>query len=236
MHSRLVLPKPGTRTCSLANSPVMLKRHTVYLAVCLVQLLASTEAFQMPALQKTFASCRRRSCRCTNRTISSDTALHMEPALIAGTITVAGAAAIIYLSGSEDRQRKAQYAEYEEKEKQIQEKRAQLAFIEPRDVWKEEELAQYDGSDPDGPILLGVDGTVFNVWKGRNFYGPGGEYHVMAGRDATRLLAKNSLEEDSEEDAMKPLNIAEKATLEGWYWIFKGKYEIVGKLEGKSTS
>lgn len=199
-----------------------------------MQLLASTETFQMPAPQ-TFAPRKRRSCRCLSR-ISSDTALHnVEPALIAGTIAVAGAAAI-YLSGSEERQRKAQYAEYEEKERQIQEKRAQLGYLEPRDVWKEEELAQYDGSDPDGPILLGVDGTVFNVWKGRNFYGPGGEYHVMAGRDATRLLAKNSLEEESEEDAIKPLNIAEKATLEGWYWIFKGKYEVVGKLKGNGTS
>ena len=196
---------------------------------CLAQLLASTGAFQISIPQSV-------KCRCPS-IISSDagTALDMEPALIAGTVAVAGAVAI-YLSGSEERQRKAQYAEYEQKEKEIHEKRAKQAYIEPRDVWKEEEMAKYDGSDPDGPILLGVDGTVFNVWKGRNFYGPGGEYHVMAGRDATRFLAKNSLEVESEEDAMKPLNIAEKATLEGWYWIFKGKYEVVGKLEGNGTS
>ena len=28
---------------------------------------------------------------------------------------------------------------------------------------------------------MAVKGDVFNVWKGRNFYGKGGEYHIMAG-------------------------------------------------------
>lgn len=208
----------------------MWKRRPVFGAFCSAQLFASTKTFQISPPQ-TFASCRS-PCR-----VSSDTrtALQMEPALIAGTVAIAGAAAL-YLGGSEERHRKAQYSEYEAKEREIQEKRANLAYIEPRDIWKEEELAQYNGRDPDGPILLGVDGTVFNVWKGRNFYGPAGEYHVMAGRDATRLLAKNSLEEESEEDAKKPLSIAEKATLEGWYWIFKGKYQVVGRLERNGTS
>jgi len=54
--------------------------------------------------------------------------------------------------------------------------------------------------DDDGPILFTADGIVFNVYKGRNFYGPYGEYSIFAGRDATRLLARGKLEEETEED------------------------------------
>ena len=71
---------------------------------------------------------------------------------------------------------------------------------------------------------------MFNVYKGRNFYGPGGEYHIFAGRDATRLLARSKLEEETEEELAKPLTIAERTALEGWIFIFKGKYDIVGNL------
>ena len=150
---------------------------------------------------------------------------------VAGSAMAVGAAAI-WMSGAENRQWRAELAENAQREREIQERRAALAYVEPKDFWSEEELRSYDGSDPDGPILLAVDGTVFNVYKGRNFYGKGGEYSVMAGRDATRLLAKTSLEEETEEEKKKPLTIAEKAALEGWYWTFKNKYDAVGQLEG----
>ena len=129
-----------------------------------------------------------------------------------------------------------QYAEYEAREKE----RDRLAYIDPKQVWKEEELQSYNGSNDDerGPLLMAVKGDVFNVYKGRNFYGPGGEYHIMAGRDATRFLAKNRLEEESDEEKAVELNIAERANLEAWYWTIKNKYDRVGSLEGydpKST-
>jgi membrane-associated progesterone receptor component len=111
--------------------------------------------------------------------------------------------------------------------------RERLAFIQPKDQWLEEELNAYNGeSDPSGPILLAVKGDVFNVWKGRNFYGPDGEYHIMAGRDATRFLSKNRLEEETEEERKVQLNIAERANLEVWYWTIKNKYQLVGNLVG----
>lgn len=37
-----------------------------------------------------------------------------------------------------------------------------------------EELAASDGSDPGRPILISIRGTVYDVSKGRDFYGPGG--------------------------------------------------------------
>ena len=62
--------------------------------------------------------------------------------------------------------------------------------------------------------------------------GPGGEYHIFAGRDATRLLARTIVEEETPEDAAKPLNMGERAALAGWMFTIKNKYEVVGQLEG----
>jgi len=168
---------------------------------------------------------------------NTNIALFVEPEIIAGAVVAAGGA-ILWLSGAEVRENKAKYAEWEAKELKYQEERRKLAYIEPRDVWKEEELTPYDGSDDTGPILLAVKGDVFNVWKGRNFYGKGAEYEIMSGRDATRFLAKNKLDEESDEERSVELNIGERANLEAWYWIIKNKYQYVGRLDAydpKST-
>lgn len=36
-----------------------------------------------------------------------------------------------------------------------------------------EELKGFDGNQADGRVLLGVNGTVYDVTKGKRFYGPG---------------------------------------------------------------
>lgn len=130
---------------------------------------------------------------------------------------------------AEDRERKAR----RQAELEAASALAARAQIAPRqEPWTDAELALYDGSkEPDGPILIAVDGLVFNVWKGRHFYAPGGEYHIFAGRDATRLLARGLLEEELPEEACQPLTVAEQAALQGWLWSFKGKYQVVGTYE-----
>lgn len=35
------------------------------------------------------------------------------------------------------------------------------------------ELKQYDGNQPDGRVLVAVNGIVYDVTKGKRFYGPG---------------------------------------------------------------
>lgn len=37
-----------------------------------------------------------------------------------------------------------------------------------------EQLSQHDGSDPSKPLYLAIQGVVFNVSRGRQFYGPDG--------------------------------------------------------------
>ena len=103
------------------------------------------------------------------------------------------------------------------------------AYVRPRKLWRLDELRAFDGTDgADGPILLAADGLVYNVALARNFYGPDGEYAAMAGTDATRMLARNSLE--AEADATAPLNLAEQASLAAWKFSFERKYDCVGRL------
>lgn len=51
------------------------------------------------------------------------------------------------------------------------------------------DLAKYDGTDPTLPVLIALDGNVYDVSAGRDtFYAPGKPYHALAGTDASTLL------------------------------------------------
>lgn len=51
-----------------------------------------------------------------------------------------------------------------------------------------DELKEYDGTDVTLPIYLALDGLVYDVSAGQEFYAPGGAYHYLAGKDSTVLL------------------------------------------------
>lgn len=102
------------------------------------------------------------------------------------------------------------------------------AYVAPRELWRLSEIAPYDGSDgDDGPVLLAANSLVFNVARARNMYGPGAEYEVMGGADATRNLARNSVEPQSDDEL---LNLAERASLGAWVFSLQQKYDCVGRL------
>ncbi|KAH6970815.1 cytochrome b5-like heme/steroid binding domain-containing protein, partial [Ilyonectria sp. MPI-CAGE-AT-0026] len=97
-------------------------------------------------------------------------------------------------------------------------------------------LLPYSGKD-DSPVYLAVRGRIFDVSRGRNFYGPGGPYSNFAGRDASRGLACGSFDEDMlTEDLDGPLDKLEgldndqMEALQGWEERFLEKYEVVGRL------
>lgn len=50
------------------------------------------------------------------------------------------------------------------------------------------ELKKYNGTDPSLPIYLVLDGNVYDVTKGSEFYKVGGPYHDLAGKDSSLLL------------------------------------------------
>ncbi|KAF9304874.1 hypothetical protein BGZ74_000320 [Mortierella antarctica] len=98
------------------------------------------------------------------------------------------------------------------------------------------ELSEFDGRTPDTRILMAVNGKVFDVTRGKQFYGPDGPYGNFAGRDASRGLAMNSFDKsmlaplDGPIDKLEDLKEDERSSLEDWEVHFDGKYQLVGKL------
>lgn len=107
------------------------------------------------------------------------------------------------------------------------------------------ELKEYDGVKNDGRILMAVNGKVFDVTRGKAFYGPGwfnsylyaiifycksmsipdGPYGVFAGRDASRGLAQFRLDKEAikdEYDDISDLNGMEMESVREWEMQFSG--------------
>lgn len=94
------------------------------------------------------------------------------------------------------------------------------------------ELLQYDGKQPDGRVLVAVNGSVYDVTKGKRFYGPGGPYAAFGGRDASRGLATFSVTSNDKEeyDDLSDLTQMEMESVREWEMQFKEKYILVGRL------
>lgn len=100
---------------------------------------------------------------------------------------------------------------------------------EARDYTRSE-LLDYDGSDPMKPSLIAIRGRVYDVTRGRDFYGPGGPYGMFAGKDCTRALATMSFDGDRFTSSEEGLTAEEIDTLEEWIETFEGKYGSIGNL------
>ncbi|TPX33580.1 hypothetical protein SmJEL517_g03562 [Synchytrium microbalum] len=103
------------------------------------------------------------------------------------------------------------------------------------------ELLEYDGRKSK-KIFMGVNGRVYDVSRGANFYGPGGPYGNFAGRDASRGLSKGSFDEDmlvdpaGRIDTLENLSRDEWDELRQWAGHFQSKYDHVGFLVENSSS
>lgn len=96
-----------------------------------------------------------------------------------------------------------------------------------------EELKKYNGAG-DQPAYICANGMIFDVDK--NFYGPDGPYGSFAGRDASRALAKVSLDPvDLENTNLDDLTWTEKHTLQEWVSKFEEKYTKIGFLKKDSS-
>jgi len=96
-----------------------------------------------------------------------------------------------------------------------------------------QQLRQYDGVSEAsaGRICVAVNGKIFDVTKGKRFYGPGGPYSGFAGRDASRGLATFSVDPVSDDyDDLSDLKPSEMEQVQEWELQFSEKYDMVGKL------
>jgi len=96
-----------------------------------------------------------------------------------------------------------------------------------------QQLRVYDGESEEcgGSICVAVNGKVFDVTRGKRFYGPGGPYSGFAGRDASRGLATFSVDPVSDEyDDLSDLKPGEMEQVQEWELQFSEKYDLVGRL------
>lgn len=106
--------------------------------------------------------------------------------------------------------------------------------------FKREELKAFDGEQEvpaeriDAPIYVGVSGKVLDVsYGGKEMYGKGGPYHIFAGIDASRALAKMSFnEEDLKSNDLSDLTPEQLKVLGDWEkkFVETRKYPVVGEI------
>ncbi|KAI9857440.1 MAG: hypothetical protein M1824_004848 [Vezdaea acicularis] len=96
-------------------------------------------------------------------------------------------------------------------------------------------LTKCDGTQSGYPTLVAIKGVVFDV-TGNSSYSPGGTYHVFAGKDASRALAKSSLKSEDAVPEWSDLDDEKKTTLNDWFTFFSKRYNIVGKVAGAGNT
>ncbi|PAV18459.1 cytochrome b5 [Pyrrhoderma noxium] len=93
-----------------------------------------------------------------------------------------------------------------------------------------EQLRAFDGSDPEKPIYVSIKGTVFDVTKKRDMYGPGKSYNIFAGKDGSRGLGMSSLKTEDAVPDYSVLPDNEMKVLNDWHAFFSKRYNIVGRV------
>ncbi|WZN60718.1 cytochrome b5-like steroid-binding protein [Chloropicon roscoffensis] len=93
-----------------------------------------------------------------------------------------------------------------------------------------EELKEYTGKDSSKPLLVAINGKIYDVTSGSDFYGPEGPYNLFTGIDASRALAKMSFKPEDLAGGTDDLSQSEKDILFDWEQKFKMKYKYVGDV------
>ncbi|KAG1752853.1 cytochrome b5 [Suillus lakei] len=84
-----------------------------------------------------------------------------------------------------------------------------------------DQLKQFDGSDSSKPIYVSIKGTVFDVTRKSDVYGPGKSYNIFAGKDGSKGLGKSSLNLEDAVPDYSDLPENEKNVLNDWFSFFQ---------------
>lgn len=97
------------------------------------------------------------------------------------------------------------------------------------------ELDRYCGEGDSG-IYLAIMGQIFDVERGRKHYGPGGAYHVMAGKDASLAFVTGDFTEGGLTDDVSDLTPLQMTVLYDWLSFYQKEYPAVGVVVGRFYS
>ena len=95
------------------------------------------------------------------------------------------------------------------------------------------EVNAHDGSRS-RVVYLAIRGYVYDVSEGYDFYGPGGSYAVLGGRDGTVALSKMSTDPsdvDTPWEGEGVLTREQEKVLAHWISTFNSKYPVIGRLK-----
>lgn len=107
----------------------------------------------------------------------------------------------------------------------------------PVRLFTEEELKRHDGSAEGHPIYMAVKGVVFDVTRGKEFYGKGAPYNALVGKDSSRAVAKMSLDPADLTSDTTGLTEEQLESLESIFEeTYKAKYPIVGYTASRILS
>lgn len=99
----------------------------------------------------------------------------------------------------------------------------------PVRLFTDEDLGRYDGTEEGQPIYMAVKGVVFDVTKGKEFYGKDAPYNALVGKDSSRAVAKMSLQPEDLTSDTTGLTEDELRSLDSVFEdTYKAKYPIVG--------
>ena len=76
-------------------------------------------------------------------------------------------------------------------------------------------------------------GKVFDVSKGRKYYGKGGSYHMLAGKDASRAFGTGDFSDTGLISDISDLNSQQLEAIDGWlkFYLEHDDYVYIGDLE-----
>uniref|UniRef100_A0A3Q1F8S3 Neuferricin n=1 Tax=Acanthochromis polyacanthus TaxID=80966 RepID=A0A3Q1F8S3_9TELE len=98
------------------------------------------------------------------------------------------------------------------------------------------ELSLYDGEEGSKGLYLAILGQVFDVSRGHKHYGPGGAYHVMAGKDASLAFITGDFTESGLIDDVSSLSPLQVVALYDWLAFYQRDYRTVGVVIGQFYS
>ncbi|XP_040569152.1 neuferricin [Lepeophtheirus salmonis] len=100
-------------------------------------------------------------------------------------------------------------------------------------IFTKDELKLYDGSSVKRGIYLAILGQVFDVTRGREYYGPNGGYSFFSGKDASRAFVTGEFNDGGLVDDVSGLSLDDYLGLAEWSDFYKKDYAFVGKVIGR---